>query len=211
MDRIAFHTVWIAVPALLACGLIAGCNNKPDRDPNHTSFNAEPQPAADHNATESAESLEQLVRDLDAQSNRLPGENAQDYRQSMQHIFSDLSAIVPRLAGPDYNHVFAERVSVMDDSRVRLGSASQGWSAEPTVASGLRSAARALDDLARIERYHRADVDPMLAQLHARLDRLDESAGPLGQVDVANAVRLVTQIVGKLAGEAGAQALTANP
>src|SRR4051812_1714306 len=201
--------VWAAA-GLLATGTLVGalttggCNrgaNAPMSNP--------PEPANGLNHTQAAVvevDVERRAEELKARSRQfadvvrmLPRANDEEDRDTLRQAFTQLAQILPSLPGPDVTGVFQHQVSVVNDARTQLAGRSD-LAVDPIVDTGLRATRNALVEAAHTSYYEeaRAQLDPALDQLTARVDDLDKFTGPVHPVAVAAALQQAGQVIGHM-------------
>ncbi|HZL35337.1 MAG TPA: hypothetical protein VFC78_08505 [Tepidisphaeraceae bacterium] len=202
--RVTWLSRWAWSSALAASLLIGGCG--PKKQPTMVKPPpriANPRPKSATDLSVRVSELSQASKALADDSKQLPGSDDASHRKIMGRVFDDLLKILPLLDNPRQNRLLAMQMSSIQNSRSQIQYGSASLAMEPSINTGLRSAAAALADLSHADYYDQATLGPILDKLSAQIDRLDLDHGPLHMVDVADAVDLVNQAAGKMAAALG--------
>jgi hypothetical protein len=173
-----------------------GCTDK--KPPAKESMHRAPEaPSAASRTQRQMSALQSSVDALAESAKALPGRTESAQRQLMAKVFTDLQQVLPLLAPDARTGAFRQQLAIIQSSKDKLASGSARGLDEPTINTGLRAAANALTRMA-VE-LDLPNSAALIKPVEDQVNALDEAAGPLHRLTVADAVAAQTNLVKALA------------
>jgi outer membrane murein-binding lipoprotein Lpp len=180
---------------VLAVGsaLLAGCAKK---GPPAT------QPAAQPQVVTSRLELEQKIQQLHQQAaafadtaDQLAGRSDQGHQMLVEQSLTELTQLLPLLAGPGMDGGLNQHIQVIESSRNKLRNADEEQAAGPTINTALRSASGSLERIMADGFADQPQLAEVLNQLKGKIGELDTTRGAIHQLVVAQCMELMSQAV----------------
>jgi hypothetical protein len=154
-----------------------------------------PPPTIQISTTQRVQDAASRLDDFDRHAQRLPGLAEADHRVVMETVFGDLIGILPVLQGPDEDAAFRQQLRLIDSTRDQLAGLASDLPSEPLIATGLRAASNALQDMFTQQFSDQTDMSNSFDTLGDKLDALDTAHDAAKRQIVTEAVHLISAIM----------------
>jgi len=154
-----------------------------------------PPPTIQISTTQRVQDVASRLDDFDRHAQPLPGSAESDHRAIMERLFGDLTGILPLLEGPDADAAFRQQLRLIDSTRDQLTALATDLPSEPLIATGLRAASNALEDMLTQQFSDQAGMSTSFDTLGDKLDALDTAHDAANRQIVTDSVHLISGIM----------------
>jgi len=150
--------------------------------------------------TERAADVRKLALEFELTAGELQGTPLTRQRPQIRQVFTQLSAVLAKLAGPTRSGVFNHQYSVVTQVRDQLANRPERLSDDGLVDNGLFAAYNALRDLSYNQFYTDEELAKRMEALASSVGRLTRTRGADHAIQVSDAVTTMSGVITKMAG-----------
>ncbi len=198
MNVLAMNRKCFGGGMLIAMVIAAGCASHRSNSNITAPVQPNPQPRILTSSIERIYEANLRLVKFGNRARQLPGDSEDAYRVMMRDAFTDLAAIIPALAGPDFGPAFRQQIRIVESTSGELAALPAPLSSEAPIAAGLRAAYNALVEIHTEQFSNRSEILDAVNSLHAQLDLLDTMHGSAYRDVVAHAVQAMGSVMEKM-------------